>query len=124
LLWKAWLSDERTKASMACPLGHPDSQQLATSRVLDRFDELVDAGDPRRLRWLWAALAARWGGEYEPANASVRCVHSQHGVARARGAMSLLQYALVVPEWVPARRGRATVLVAPAQAWRLASGTP
>ncbi|MBB2923758.1 DUF3883 domain-containing protein [Cellulomonas cellasea] len=124
-LWTAWLAEQAVDAAQKCPQGHPASQHLSTSHLLDRFSELVVASDDRRLRALWASLAERWGTVYEPAMSAVfRCAHGSHAGDSNRRVMSLLRYALLVSEWVPARRDRTVVLVAPGQAWRVASGTP
>ena len=125
LYWSWWLDDPEVAAAMGCPQGHPASQVLASSYVLDRFDQLVRAGDHFRLRRLWEELAARWGRTYEPATtARFRCVHGNHAGDPDRPVPSLLKATLLFCAWVPARRGRDPILVAPWQAWRVANQTP
>ncbi|NNH08796.1 sensor histidine kinase [Cellulomonas fimi] len=123
-LWAEWWQDDDVQAAKVCRADHSQSQQLQVSHRLDRFTELVAAGDPGRLRLLWSALATRWTNVYEPATkATFRCVHGNH-TGDERTAPSLLQYALTASAWVPARRGATVELVMPWQAWRVAQSTP
>ena len=120
-----WWSDGSTLVAKRCSQGHPESQQLQESFTLDRFAEIVESQDPERLRVLWRELAAGWSRKYEPARwATFRCVNTTHGGERNRRTPSLFGFMLAHLEWVPARLGDRSVLVAPAAAWRPASDTP
>ncbi|HCX86326.1 MAG TPA: hypothetical protein DHV14_14575 [Micrococcales bacterium] len=123
-LWSAWWANDAVEHAKMCRSNHPQSQQLRTSHTLDRFDELVEAGDPRRLQMLWAALAADWTDVYEPVStARFRCVHGNH-LGDERRAPSLLRYSLEHRAWLPVGRGSSARLVTPAEAWRVNRSTP
>lgn len=123
--WQQWLDDPAVEAASRCHQNHPSSQQLRRSFVLDRFVELIQAGDSARMLVLWEELSLNWGVIYEPATRAVfHCQHRSHGGERDRSAPSLLRRMLTELAWVPAGSEDEVLLVRPRDAWRLAFDTP
>lgn len=123
VFWSAWLQTPAVAMAATCDQHH-DGQQLRTSVSLDRFPELVEAGERSRLAALWHALVEDWQ-HYEPAmSAEVHCPHGWHNGTRSRRIPSLAWYLLTDLEWLPALRGGAPTLTSPGFAWRLAHDTP
>ncbi len=125
--WQDWWASPDVYTARHCPQEHPESQQLRTSFVLDRFSELVRSGDDVRLFSLWTELARSWGAVYEPATRTTfHCQHTSHGSGgdRDRTAASLLWFQLEQSSWLPTRKGDEVLQVRPSQAWRMAIDTP
>lgn len=120
-VWSDWWESDAVRSARRCPAGHPESQQLTESYVLDRFHEVVDCGDEAQLVALWQLVADGWGGDYQPAiSATFRCVHGACHLP-ARSCWSLLGFALQNEPWVPTMRGDDAEPTTPSQAW-LAAG--
>ena len=123
--WERWWGDPAVEVARRCEQGHPSSQQLRRSFVLDRFVKLIEEGDSSRMLILWDELAHNWGAIYEPATRAVfHCQSTAHGGERNRPAPSLLWHMLTELAWVPAGSEDEVVLVRPRDAWRLAFDTP
>lgn len=124
-LWGRWWDSEEVEAARACPQGHPTTQQLRASYVLDRFNELVASDNAGRLLLLWHELAHRWSTDYAAATTAVfHCQHSAHGGERDRHGPSIFDVQLRSLAWVPAHRASAIALVRPSDAWYLGPETP
>ena len=124
-IWDLWWNSEEVRDARACSQGHPKLQQLRESHVLDRFGELVESCDPRRMLILWQELAQQWSTVYEGATHSVfSCQNQGHRGQRNRHSPSLFHHMLVETSWVPALKGSERTLVRPDQAWRLTPETP
>jgi hypothetical protein len=109
----------------SCPDRHDKTQQLSDSYLLDRFEELVDAADPRRLMFLWNQLARNWSRLFEEGLTSdVNCPHAWHRGQGTRPVQSLFAYMLETQAWVPVELGGEPALVEPAQAWVETTDTP
>ncbi len=123
--WTRWWRDPAVETASVCEQGHPASQQLRRSFVLDRLPELIQEDDAERMRILWSELADNWGAIYEPATRAVfHCQQSGHHGARDRVCPSLFRHMLTELPWVPAGLGEGVVLVRPRDAWRRAFDTP
>lgn len=121
--WQRWWADKNTVTARECPQGHPQSQQIKLSHVLDRFVELVDRGDYRDLSLLWNEIARNWGKYYEPFVESVfHCRASQHSGERDRSAPSIFAFALRNARWIPSSLDGEWLLSPPGSTWRLATG--
>ena len=105
--WRQWWKDPAVEAASVCEQGHPASQQLRRSFVLDRLPELIQEDDAERMRILWNELADNWGAIYEPATRAVfHCQQSGHRGARDRVCPSLFRHMLTELAWVPAGQGK------------------
>lgn len=123
--WEGWLKRPDVAAASRCDQGHSASQQLRASYGLDRFPDLVAAGDANRLSILWEGLAQAWGTHYRDSQwAAFYCQHTGHGGERTKKAPSLLAHLLEQLAWVPTHRRGSPELVQPRRAWRLTRDTP
>lgn len=109
-----------------CPMNHDSQyQRLTLSFRLDRLEDLIDAGDPRRLFLLWNQLAQHWGPSYERGLLStVRCDHRYHSIDPERTVDSLFAYTLRTRAWVPVERDGEPQIVCPSDAWFESSEPP
>lgn len=123
--WDQWWEDPRVREASHCSQGHSNSQQLRSSFALDRFVELCEERDPRRILILWNELANRWGADYERGRKAVfHCQHSSHGGERDRAAPSLFWHLLTEAPWIPVLLNDDIDFVRPRDAWRMALDTP
>ena len=123
--WEAWLKQPDVSAASRCDQGHSASQQLRASYGLDRFPDLVAAGDAERLCILWEELAKAWGTHYREAQqASFYCQNTAHVGDRRRTAPSLFFHLLDQLPWVPAHLRGNLVLEQPRNVWRLSRDIP
>ncbi|MGJ9402875.1 sacsin N-terminal ATP-binding-like domain-containing protein [Arthrobacter sp. KK5.5] len=124
-VFKEWLSHPAVAEAARCPQGHPASQQLKRSIVLDRLLELVESKDPVRLIALWKQLGLSWGNVFEPEMTAIfHCIHGSHVGERDRRCESLLAYVLGSRAWVPVARAGVADVVCPEEAWIESQETP
>lgn len=124
--WNDWRSTQEFLDAAECPHGHDVSyQQLYTSFGLDRFPELVDSGDRRRLKLLFEELSDGWSQTYSAAfESEFRCVHGWHAGPLVQKAPSMLALMLRQGEWVPGVAGGVEVLAPPSTLWRPVADIP
>lgn len=122
--WDAWTSSEDYHHAGICGQRHPQSQQLRESYALDRFPDLVQSGDRKRLVLLWRELNQKWSAYRAAMSAVAYCRARTHSGERERRLPSLFQHMLREVAWVPVLKNSVHGLVKPRDAWRLANGTP
>ncbi|PND54720.1 hypothetical protein CRM90_26505 [Mycobacterium sp. ENV421] len=123
VLFNRWLD---AVVARRCPMNHDSQhQRLTLSSRLDRLEDLIDSGDPRRLFLLWNQLAQHWGSSYEQGLLStVRCSHRYHSIDPERTVDSLFAYTLRSRAWVPVELDDEPQIVRPSDAWFESSELP
>lgn len=117
-LFAEWLKQPDAADASRCPQGHDSQQQLTLSYRLDRLEQLVETGDPRRLVPLWNQLALHWGKVYQDAMQSIfHCGHGWHTGDKDRAFESLFAYTLRSRAWVPVELGGKLGVACPEEAW-------
>jgi hypothetical protein len=124
--WDSWLGSEELRQAATCPQGHDAAQQqLSLSFGLDRFPELVTAGDRQRLRALFESIADAWTYSYSQAfDCELRCLNASHIGSPVRAAPSLLAHMMREADWVPGVADVAPIDSRPASLWRPVADMP
>ncbi|HHN74472.1 MAG TPA: DUF3883 domain-containing protein [Acidobacteria bacterium] len=124
--WTSWAASTEVHKGAQCSQGHPASQQLQVSHVMDRLSELVQRADPIQLGNLFLELGAHWGTKYAAKlHATFNCQHTGHaGQDRRRQVPSIFAHLLATLPWVPATRGDNLSLTRPRDVWRLPPDMP
>jgi len=123
--WETWWQYADSVGAKVCSHGHDVwSQQLRESHLLDRFQELVDSGDIRRLTVLWNELANGWRSYEAATDAVVHCAHRFHNGDRDRRIPSILMHGLKTAAWIPGVVDGTWRASTASEVWRRALGTP
>lgn len=122
--WHSWWTSRDVSEGQHCGQNHPQSQQLQSSFILDRFDELIQFADESQMRIIWTELARNWE-RFEPSTHSIiYCQANGHRGDRSRRVPSLMLHQLRKTKWVPASREESVELAEPGEIWRPANDTP
>lgn len=123
--WASWWAYAQSIGATTCPRQHDKwSLELRESHLLDRFQELVDSGDVRRLSVLWTELASDWRTYEAAAEAIIHCTHRFHNGNRDHRIPSIFMHGLRSTSWIPATVDGTWRASTAAQTWRRALGTP
>lgn len=123
--WASWWAYAQDIGATICPRQHDEwSLELRESHLLDRFQELVDSGDVRRLAVLWTELAGDWRNYEVAAEAVIHCTHRFHNGHRDHRIPSIFMHGLRSASWIPATVDGTWRASTAAQTWRRALGTP
>lgn len=119
--WAAWWSYVQDIGGTTCPRQHDEwSLELRESHLLDRFQELVDTGDVRRLSVLWTELANDWRTYEAAAEAVIHCTHRFHNGNRDHRIPSIFMHGLRSAAWIPATVEGTWRATTAAETWRRA----
>ena len=124
--WTSWVRSPEVREKARCSQGHPASQQLQVSHVMDRLSQLAQRADPTQLSNLFVELGTHWGTKYATKlRATFNCQHTGHaGPDRRRQVPSIFAHSLATLAWVPAIHGDHLTLARPPDVWRLPPDIP
>lgn len=124
--WTSWAGSPEVRQRARCSQGHPASQQLQVSHVMDRLSQLAQRADPTQLSNLFVELGTHWGTKYAAKlHATFNCQHTGHaGPDRRRQVPSIFAHSLATFAWVPAIHGDHPALARPQDVWRLPPDIP